>query len=186
MTRRKLSSARTAALLESEERFRRVFEEGPLGFAFVGKDYRILRANSALCRLLGYSEAELLQLSFPEITHPDDVQADIESADRLFRREIPFYRMEKRYVKKSGEIVWASLNATVIRDRKSEPIYGLGMVEDITEMKRSQEEAVARQKLESLGVLVGGIAHDFNNLLGGILAEAELAEADICREFASQ
>ena len=99
MRRRKFSYARTAALRESDERFRRGFEEGPLGFAFVGKDYRILKVNSALCQLLGYSEAELLQLSFPEITHPDDVRADLEFAERLFRREIPFYRMRKRYVK---------------------------------------------------------------------------------------
>ena len=179
MRRRKFSFARTAALRESEERFRRVFEEGPLGFAFVGKDFRILKVNSALCRLLGYSEAELLQMSFPEITHPDDVGADVEFAERLFRREIPFYRMRKRYVKKNGEVIWVSLNATVIRDQESKSLYGLGMVEDITEMKRAQEEALARQKLESLGVLAGGIAHDFNNLLGGILAEAELAEADM-------
>jgi two-component system cell cycle sensor histidine kinase/response regulator CckA len=179
MGRKRFSNESTAALRESEERFRRVFEEGPLGFAFVGKDYRILKVNNALCQLLGYSEAELLQLSFPEITHPDDVQADLESAERLFRREIPFYRMRKRYVKKNGEIMWANLNATIFRDQESEPMYGLGMVEDITEVKRIQEEAVARQKRESLGVLVEGIAHDFNNLLGGILAEAELAEADL-------
>jgi two-component system, cell cycle sensor histidine kinase and response regulator CckA len=103
----------------------------------------------------------------------------LEFAERLFRREIPFYRMRKRYVKKNGEIIWGSLNATVIRNRKSESLYGLGLVEDITEVKRAQKEALARQKFESLGVLVGGIAHDFNNLLGGILAEAELAEADL-------
>src|SRR5882724_7056471 len=119
MGRKRLSNASTAALRESEERFRRVFEEGPLGFAFVGKDYRILKVNSALCQLLGYSEAELLELSFPEITHPDDVQADLESAERLFRREIPFYRMRKRYVKKNGEIIWANLNATIFRDQES-------------------------------------------------------------------
>ncbi len=67
----------------------------------------------------------------------------------------------------------------MFRDLESEPLYGVGMVEDITEVKRTQEEALARQKQESLGVLVEGIAHDFNNLLGGILAEAELAEADM-------
>ncbi len=176
---RKTAYAKTAALRESEERFRRAFEEGPLGFAFVGKDHRILKANRALCQLLGYSETELLQLSFPEITHPDDVRADLEFAERLFRQEIPFYRMRKRYVKKNGEIIWVSLNATVIRDQKSESVYGLGMVEDITDVKRAHEESLARQKWESLGVLVGGIAHDFNNLLGGILAGAELAEADM-------
>ncbi len=163
----------------SEERFRKVFEAGPLGFAFVSKDQRILKVNRAFCQLLGYSEEELLQRSFAEITHPDDRRADAEFSDRLFRREIPFYRMRKRYLKKNGEIVWVSLNATVFPDRKGGSLCGIGMVEDITDIKRAQEETLARQKLESLGVLAGGIAHDFNNLLGAILAEAELSEDDM-------
>src|SRR5581483_11603365 len=64
------------ALRESEERFRRVFEEGPLGIALVGRDYRFLKVNSALCRMLDYREEELVQKSFPDITHPDDLRAD--------------------------------------------------------------------------------------------------------------
>ena len=168
-----------AALRESEERFRRVFEEGPLGLALVGKDYHFLKVNGALCQMVGYSEAELLQMSFTDITHPDDLRANVELAEKLFKREIPFYQLQKRYVRKNGEIIWIKLTASVIRDQRDEPLYGLGMIEDMTELKRTQEEALARQKLESLGVLAGGIAHDFNNLLGGILAEAELVEADL-------
>jgi PAS domain S-box-containing protein len=168
-----------AALRESEERFRRVFEEGPLGLALVGKDYHFLRVNGALCQMVGYSEEELLQMSFPDITHPDDLRANLELAVKLFKREIPCYQLQKRYVRKNGEIIWIKLTASVIRDQKGEPLHGLGMIEDLTEVKRAQDEALARQKLESLGVLAGGIAHDFNNLLGGILAEAELVEADL-------
>jgi two-component system cell cycle sensor histidine kinase/response regulator CckA len=168
-----------SALRESEERFRRVFEEGPLGLALVGKDYHFLKVNGALCQIVGYSEAELLQMSFPDITHPDDLGANVELAEKLFKREIPFYQLQKRYVRKDGEIIWIKLTASVIRDQREEALYGLGMIEDMTEIKRTQEEALARQKLESLGVLAGGIAHDFNNLLGGILAEAELVEADL-------
>jgi two-component system cell cycle sensor histidine kinase/response regulator CckA len=168
-----------AALRESEERFRRVFEEGPLGLALVGKDYHFLKVNGALCQMLGYSEAELLQMSFPDITHADDLRANVELAEKLFKGEIPFYQLQKRYVRKNGEIIWIKLTTSVIRDQRDEALYGLGMIEDMTEIKRTQEEALARQKLESLGVLASGIAHDFNNLLGGILAEAELVEADL-------
>ena len=168
-----------AALRESEERFRRVFEEGPLGLALVGKDYHFLKANGALCQMVGYSEAELLQMSFADITHPDDLRANVELAEKLFKREIPFYQLQKRYVRKNGEIIYIKLTASVIRDQRDEALYGLGMIEDMTEIRRTQEETLARQKLESLGVLAGGIAHDFNNLLGGILAEAELVEADL-------
>jgi PAS domain S-box-containing protein len=163
------------ALRESEERFRRVFEEGPLGLALVGKDYRFAKVNSALCQMVGYSEPELLQMSFTDITHADDLQADLELAERLFRREIPFFRIQKRYVKKDGEIIWINLTASMIHGPGGEPLHGLAMIENITESKRTQEEALDRQKLESVGTLAGGIAHDFNNLLGGVHAQAELA-----------
>ena len=73
-----------AALRESEERFRRVFEEGPLGLALVGKDYRFLNANAALCQMVGYQEAELVQKTFAEITHPDDVCTDVGACGAAF------------------------------------------------------------------------------------------------------
>jgi two-component system cell cycle sensor histidine kinase/response regulator CckA len=168
-----------AALRESEERFRRVFEEGPLGLALVDRDYRFRQVNAALCRMVGYTELELLQMSFLNITHADDQQVNVELAERLFRNEIPSYQMQKRYVKKSGEIIWINLTASVIRNAEGLPLDGLAMIEDITEVKRTQEDALARHKLESLGVLAGGIAHDFNNLLGGIIAESELAMAEL-------
>jgi PAS domain S-box-containing protein len=168
-----------AALRESEERFRRVFEEGPLGLALVGKDFRFRQVNNALCQMVGYSEAELRGKTFVDITHPDDVSADVDLAARLFKREIPFFRIQKRYVKKTGEIIWINLTASTILDADGELLHGLAMVEDITEMKRSQEEALFRQKLESLGTLAGGIAHDFNNILGAVQAQSELAQAEL-------
>jgi PAS domain S-box-containing protein len=171
--------AAEAALRESEERFRRVFEEGPLGLAIVDKDYRFLRVNSALCGMVDYSEEELVRMSFVDLTHPDDVGADVHLAEKLFRGEIPFYKMQKRYVKKNGEAIWINLTASIIRDSTGAPLHGLAMVEDITEMKRTQEEALFLQKLESVGTLAGGIAHDFNNLLGAINAQAELALAEL-------
>ncbi len=168
-----------AALRESEERFRRVFEEGPLGIALVGEGYRFLKVNGALCQMVGYPEAELLEMSFGDITHPDDLAADAEFTDRLLKGDIPFSQLRKRCVGKNGEIIWISLTASLIRDREGEPIHGLAMIEDITELKQNQEAGLVRQKLESIGILAGGIAHDFNNLLGGILAQAELGEADL-------
>src|SRR5260370_22171313 len=109
--------------------------------------------------MVGYTKDELLHKSFAEITHPDDMRADEELAGRLFRSEIPFCRLQKRCVKKTGEIIWINLSGSLIRDQDGEPLYGLAMIEDITEVKHAQEQAFARQKLESVGTLANGIAH---------------------------
>jgi PAS domain S-box-containing protein len=127
-------------LRQSEERFRRIFEEGPIGLALVGKDYRFLKVNSSLCEMVGYTEQELHSLTFADITYPPDLQADFQLAEQLFNGEIPFYRMEKRYVRKNGELVWINLTGSVIRDAGGDVLYGLAMVEDISERKRAEEQ----------------------------------------------
>jgi PAS domain S-box-containing protein len=129
--------------------------------------------------MVGYSEAALLARSFADITYGDDLQTQLDLTRRLFRREIPSFRLRERYVKTDLKTIWVSLTASLISNARGEPLHGLFMIEDITEMKRNQEEAIIRQKLEGLGLLAGGIAHDFNNLLGSILTEAELAQSDL-------
>ncbi|HIK12297.1 MAG TPA: PAS domain S-box protein, partial [Oscillatoriaceae cyanobacterium M33_DOE_052] len=120
-------------LLESEERFRKIFAEGPLGMALVGLDYRFIKVNSRLCQMLGYSEAEILERTFAEITHPDDLDGDIHLAQQLFIGEIPYYTLEKRYFKKSGDILWISLTGCLIRDQEGAPLYFLAIIEDISD-----------------------------------------------------
>ena len=134
-------------LRESEERFRRVFEEGPIGLALVGRDFHFLKVNRALCQMVGYSEEALLEMSFPDITHPDDLASDLGLAEALFRGELPFFKLQKRYIKKDGGIIWANLTASVIHDRDGEPRYGLGMIEDITDFKRAEEELALSKAL---------------------------------------
>jgi PAS domain S-box-containing protein len=143
------------ALRASEERFRKVFEEGPLGMAIVGLDFRMLKVNATLCRVLGYSEQELEALSFPELTFPEDVAKDVELAGRLLRGEIPHYAVEKRYVRRSGELIWADLRASIIHDERGAPLYYLGMIQDISERKATESalrasEHLLRQVLENL------------------------------------
>jgi two-component system cell cycle sensor histidine kinase/response regulator CckA len=134
-------------LRESEERFRRVFEEGPIGLALVGRDFHFLKVNRALCQMVGYSEEALLEMSFPDITHPDDLASDLGLAEGLFRGELPFFKLQKRYIKKDGGIIWANLTGSVIHDRDGEPRYGLGMIEDITDFKRAEEELALSKAL---------------------------------------
>jgi PAS domain S-box-containing protein len=105
----------------------------------VGKDYRFLKVNRSLCEMVEPSESELLAISFADLTYWDFRQSDIELAEALFQGEIAFYQMSKRYVKKSGEIVWANMTRSVIRDCEDAPLYALTMIEDITERRRADE-----------------------------------------------
>jgi len=140
---------------ESEERFRKIFEEGPVGMAIIGLDYRFVAVNDALCRIVGYSALELAGRSFVDITHPEDVEKDLHLSAKVFSGQIPYFRLEKRYIKKNGEILWISLTASVIRDEAGKPLSGLAMIEDITERKQAEE--ALRQSRENYAALVNSV-----------------------------
>ncbi len=133
----------SAAQRESLQRFGKVFEEGPLGMAVAGLDRRLVEVNQQLCKMLGYTRKELTALTFPEFTHPEDVDTDVELYTRLFRGEIPSYQIEKRYIRKNGETIWTQLTVSMLHDEDGSPMYGLGMVEDITDRKRAEEALLA-------------------------------------------
>jgi PAS domain S-box-containing protein len=127
-------------LRENEERFRRIFEEGPLGMALLSPDYRLVRVNEAFCRMLGYSQEELTALKFTDITHPEDIRSGVELTEKMRRGEIPSFSIEKRYVKKNGDVLWANLSASYIRDAKGKPVYSLAIIEDVSQRKTMEEQ----------------------------------------------
>jgi PAS domain S-box-containing protein len=127
-------------LREREERFRRVFEDGPLGITLVSPKMEILQANDAFCRLLGYRAEELIGRSRVPLTHPDDAPIDGTLTAQLLRGEIPGFHLDKRYIHKTGAIVWVSVTVSVVRDEQGKPLYFLGMIRDIGDRKRRDEE----------------------------------------------
>jgi PAS domain S-box-containing protein len=170
--------ALVAELREDEQRFRRIFDEGPLGMAMVDRDYRFTRVNARFREMLGYTEAELEGVTFPQITHPDDVEKDVKLAEHVFDGEIPFYQIEKRYLTKTGASVWASLTATVIRNESGKPLYGLAMVEDITERRRAEDALLESERVEAVEQLAVTIRHEVNNSLTTIVADAQQLVAE--------
>ena len=140
------------ALRESEERFRRIFEEGPLGMAIVGPDYRLIKVNNRLCQMLGYTERELTMMTFVDITHPDDIELDLRQAEKVFRGEIPNYAVEKRYLKKNQEVLWVNSTASVIEVNEGKSLDGLVMIEDITARKQVEEKL---RQLSTHDILTG-------------------------------
>jgi PAS domain S-box-containing protein len=127
------------ALREREEQFRRLFEAAPIGIVLWGLDHRVVRVNKACCEMLGYTEQELAQLTFEKITHPEDLESDLRHMALLGKGEIPSYKLETRYLKKDGRVLWVDLTGTVVRREDGSPLCFLSMVEDVSERKQSQE-----------------------------------------------
>jgi PAS domain S-box-containing protein len=127
-------------LIESEQRFRKIFEESPFSILMTGKDFGILRANFSFCKLVGYSEEELNLYTFRNFTHPDNIPKDEVSLMMLIAGEIPLYQTEKRYIRKDGEIIWGSTTVSIIRNNKEEVQFFLVMIEDITSRKKAAAE----------------------------------------------
>src|ERR1035438_5515518 len=126
-------------LRESEERFREVFEYAPFGMCVTGTDQRYIKVNEAFCRMLGYSEQELLAKTWGALTHPDDVGPSLARRLQLCKDQGASAEVEKRYIHRSGNVVWARVRISVVRDSGGNPLYFLVYVEDITERKRVAE-----------------------------------------------
>ena len=126
------------ALREGEERFRGAFEHAAIGMALVRTDGSFLRVNPALCQILGFDEEDLLEKSFQEITYPDDLDDDIAHVRKMLSGEIETYQLEKRYIRKDGDIVWSQLSVTLVHDAAGAPLYFVSQIEDVTERKRTE------------------------------------------------
>ncbi len=126
------------ALREAEERFRGAFENAAVGMSLVAPGGRWLRVNRAMCEIVGYTEDELLGRSFQDITHPDDLDADLDLVRQMLAGEIRSYQLDKRYIHRDGHVVWITLAVSLVHDAAGNPLYFVSQVQDITEPKRSQ------------------------------------------------
>ncbi|MBK8395287.1 MAG: PAS domain S-box protein [Leptospiraceae bacterium] len=154
ITKRKKAEAN---LRLSEARFKRMFDQAPVGAAIVSINYKFTAVNESLCKMLGYTESQLLGLTFTEITYPEDSYIIEDNLNQLTNNEIDQYETDKRYVDSNGKIVWARLSIRIVKDETGTPLYYLPILENITDRKFLEEKA--KESTELLETILDHIPH---------------------------
>ncbi|MFZ6046262.1 PAS domain S-box protein [Pseudomonas sp. CR3202] len=148
---------RRRELTASETRFRDAMDHSAIGMALVGLDGRWQRVNRALCEMLGYREEELSVLGFQDVTHPDDLAGDLELVREILAGRRHSYRLEKRYLHKSGREIWGLLAVSLVRDHEGEPLYFISQIEDIDRRKRAEEREAELARRYSVATEASGV-----------------------------
>jgi PAS domain S-box-containing protein len=177
------AASRSAALRESENRFRTAFARAAIGMALTTPDGRLLQVNRAYCEITGRSETELRATDFTSITHPDDRPENTRLIRRTLAGEIPGFVLEKRYVRPDGAIVWVQNNVSLARDERGSPVSFIALTQDITERKRAEADLrrLSRQLVDTQEIERRRLArepHDeFGQSLGALKLNLERMKA---------
>jgi diguanylate cyclase (GGDEF)-like protein/PAS domain S-box-containing protein len=146
-----------AIIRENEIRFRAIFEQAAVGIGEISLAGKYLNANPRYCEILGYAKAELLERTFHDVTHPDDLDKTLEHFQRLMTGEVPAFSLEKRYVRKDKQFCWTNVSVSLVRDEAGIPLYAICVIEDITERKQL-ELALQASEAKLDGILNSAIA----------------------------
>lgn len=156
----------TEDLATTEKIFEEAIQSSPIGQALVATNGTWLKANQALCDIVGYTEEELLKTDFQSITHEEDLDKDLNYVNKVLSGEIKTYQMEKRYYHKKGYIIWVQLNVSLVRDGADKPLYFISQIQDITEKKQYIEQLIQRNtELDDFAYIT---SHDLKEPLRGI------------------
>jgi PAS domain S-box-containing protein len=171
-----LVDRRTVALRASEARFRAIYEQAGIGVALGNAEGRLIQANPAYCRIVGYSPDELTGVLFTEYTHPDDREAEMVLFRELMAGTRDYYTIQKRHVRKDGQICWCALTVTPARGADGRPRFAIRMLQDITEQKQTMTALVQAEKLAVAGRLAASLTHEINNPLQSVIGCIGLAQ----------
>ena len=173
-------------LLSSQRRFQATFEQAAVGMALVAPDGRWLQVNPKLCDIVGYSRDELAGMAFQDITHPDDLKADLDKVRQVLAGEGDSYIQEKRYIRKNGSAVWVNLTVALVRDVAGNPDYFVSVVEDIDRRRQAEaaliasrvqlEEAARRAEAanQAKSAFLANMSHEIRTPLNGLMGMMQL------------
>jgi diguanylate cyclase (GGDEF)-like protein/PAS domain S-box-containing protein len=160
------------SLLESEVRFKSAFQNSAIGMALISPQGKWLKINSKVSEIIGYSEAELLTKTFQDVTHAEDLNADLDQVRQMLAGEIESYKMEKRYIHKDGHLVWVLLAVTLVNDKNGAPQYFISQIEDITERRQAERLSTALYEISKAVYLTANVNELFqsiHHLLEGVI-----------------
>ncbi len=182
LTKRKLNEK---ALQKSEDKFRHIFESANVGKSLTLPNGK-LQVNKAFSELLGYTQEEMSNMTWQELTPPEEIEAVSKRIAPLLNNEQDSIRFTKRYIHKNGSHIWADVSTAIQRDADCKPLHFITTIVDITERRQAEAEReklrvqlAQAQKMESIGHLAGGIAHDFNNILYPIIGFTQLSQNEL-------
>ena len=166
-------------LEESQNTFRCAFSDAPIGMALVSVEGCFLKTNKAISGILGYSKEELLSTDFQSITHPDDLQEDLDLVEDLMAGRRRFYQLEKRYIHKLGHFVPAQLSVALLRDSENEPLYFITHVQDISQQKQATASLLAESKAseaasQAKSSFLAAMSHEIRTPMNAMLGMTEL------------
>ena len=172
-----------AALQKSEQRFRSTFEQAAVGVAHVSPEGKFIKVNQRLCNILGYNSDRLIELTFQEITHPDDLSADLEYVRQMLAGEISTYSMEKRYIRSDGSIVWINLTVSLVKNDLGEPKYFISVIEDIsarkqTEIALEESRIELKQANQAKDAFIAHMSHELRTPLNSVLGFSSILQKD--------
>ncbi len=170
------------ALRESEQRFRNIFNNVPIGVVYTDLRGNVLHTNPRFCELTGYTADELLGMPSLDFTHPDDVLQDADLSRQLVTGEIPMYRRNKRYIARDGHTLWVQSTVSLLRDEQGQPRRIVGAVEDITEhlqlAEAQQARAAAEASNHAKSDFLSRMSHELRTPLNAMLGFAQLLDLD--------
>jgi PAS domain S-box-containing protein len=160
---------------DGEMKFRKIFDESPVGTVMVGLDNKFMQCNAAFCRFLGYKEEELIGKCFLEVTYSEDIALGGSEMKRMLNGELDSARFQKRYLTKNGEIVWGDINITLLRDASNRPLFFLPIVQDITELKSAEQALGAcRGNVKEIEQFTYIASHDLQEPLRTLITFSQL------------